>query len=344
MNQDIQEILSLRQQIKELNSRSSSNRAKLESSFDCLDLTSVAECLKQAKSLLEQKEKILRLIDNVRQSFDFYSTCQSMLETADESIVEPLKSSVRGAEKALMLKLDEYVKLFPIKDVEQASYSITNLKLPDSSSQEKVTFKDGEILTRIESMIKILPNDELFLASEVATQESKLALDTFAACLDRISKAISADISTFRHSTETKIPDVEMLAKHVRKALVHERYIKETQQSQGKLTANLDVLLSKRVPELKTIFNQVLTWLDELVCIYRINVGLAKKIRDAQSNLNEKEGSNEKKSEIKAQFKASLSKLDPELSEDSFDDGLSDVTEDVTMAIDDLDCSHHQRK
>ena len=77
------------------------------------------------------------------------------------------------------------------------------------------------------------------------------------------------------------------MAKNARGALVHERYIKETQQSKGNSNvSNLEVLLSKRIPELKAIFDQMLIWFDELVGVYRINLGLAKKIRDAQPNLD----------------------------------------------------------
>ena len=182
MKQEIQEILSLRLEIKELNTRLLANQETLKTSFDHLDLRSVSEVLKRAKSLLEDKPKLLGLIDDIRQTFDFYTTCQTMFETADESILEPLKSSVRGAEAALMLKLDEYVKLFPIEKIEQAKRLIMDVKLP-SDSQDRKKFNDEEILTRIESMIKVLPNGELFLASEVATQESRLAVDTFAGAL-----------------------------------------------------------------------------------------------------------------------------------------------------------------
>ena len=182
MKQEIEEILSLRLEIKELNTRFLANQETLETSFDHLDLRSVSEVLKQSKSLLEDKQKLLGLIDDIRQTFDFYSTCQTMFETADESILEPLKSSVRGAEAALMLKLDEYIKFFPIEKIEQAKRFIVDIKLP-TDCQDRKKFNDDEILSRIESMIKILPNDELFLASEVATQESKLAVDTFAGAL-----------------------------------------------------------------------------------------------------------------------------------------------------------------
>ena len=182
MKQEIQEILSIRLEIKELNTRLLANQETLKTSFDHLDLRSVSEVLKRAKSLLEDKPKLLGLIDDIRQTFDFYTTCQTMFETADESILEPLKSSVKGAEAALMLKLDEYIKLFPIEKIERTKRFIMDIKLP-SECQDRKKFNDEEILTRIESMIKTLPNDELFLASEVATQESKLAVDALAGAL-----------------------------------------------------------------------------------------------------------------------------------------------------------------
>ena len=95
-------------------------------------------------------------------------------------------------------------------------------------------------------------------------------------------------------SEEPVLVDMEILAKNARRALVHERYIKETRQTKGNSTSNLDVLLSKRIPELKAIFDQLLTWFDELVGVYKANLSLAKKHRDAQPNL---ESSLEEKSE-----------------------------------------------
>ena len=90
--------------------------------------------------------------------------------------------------------------------------------------------------------------------------------------------------SILYRSENPVLVDIEILAKNAKTALFHERYIKETQQSNG--NSNLEVLLSKRIPELKVIFDQLLVWFDELVSVYRINLGLPKKIRDAQPNLD----------------------------------------------------------
>ena len=83
-------------------------------------------------------------------------------------------------------------------------------------------------------------------------------------------------------SEEPVLVDIETLANNAKRALVHERYIKETQQSKGNSGCNLEVLLSKRIPELKAIFDQMLIWFDELIGVYRIN----KKIRDGLPNLD----------------------------------------------------------
>ena len=247
MKQEIQEILSLRLEIKELNTRLLANQETLKTSFDHLDLRSVAEVLKRAKSLLEDKPKLLGLIDDIRQTFDFYTTCQTMFETADESILEPLKSSVKGAEAALMLKLDEYIKLFPIEKIEQTKRLIMDIKLP-SDCQDRKKFNDEEILTRIESMIKVLPNGQLFLASEVAAQESKVALDAFADALICQGKSLKSE--------NPEVVDIESLAENAKTALIHERDLKGTQQSNG--NANL-----------KVIVDQLLVWFDKQVRDYK---------------------------------------------------------------------------
>ena len=90
--------------------------------------------------------------------------------------------------------------------------------------------------------------------------------------------------SILYRSENPVLVDIEILANNAKTALFHERYIKETQQSNG--NSNLEVLLSKRIPELKVIFDQLLVWFNELVGVYRANQGLAKKLRDAQPNLD----------------------------------------------------------
>ena len=90
--------------------------------------------------------------------------------------------------------------------------------------------------------------------------------------------------STLYRSENPVLVDIEILANNAKTALFHERYIKETQQSNG--NSNLEVLLSKRIPELKVIFDQLLIWFDELAGVYRANLSLSKKIRDAQFNLD----------------------------------------------------------
>ena len=250
-------IVSLRLEIKDLN-------ARLLDWKRSLDWRSVSEVLNRAKSLLEDKPKFLGFTDDIRKWTNFYTTCQTRYETANESTLESLRR-VKVAEAALMLKLDEYIKWFPIDKIEQAKRLIMDIKLP-SECQDGNEFNDEEILTRIESMIKVLPNGQLFLAIEDAAQESKVALDAFADAL--ICQG------TRLKSESPVLFDIEILSENAKTALIHERDLKETQQSNG--NSNLEVLLSKRIPELKVIFDQLLVWFDEQVRDYRINQRFAK--------------------------------------------------------------------
>ena len=102
-----------------------------------------------------------------------------------------------------------------------------------------------------------------------------------------LEKFVKSCLELDIRSEEPVFVDIEILAKNAKRALVHERYIKETQQSKGNSSAsNLEVFLSNRIPELKAIFDQMLIWFNELVGVYRANLVLAKKIRDAQPNLD----------------------------------------------------------
>ena len=102
-----------------------------------------------------------------------------------------------------------------------------------------------------------------------------------------LGKFVKSCLELDIRSEEPVFVDIEILAKNAKRALVHERYIKETQQSKGNSSAsNLAVFLSNRIPELKAIFDQMLIWFNELVGVYRANLVLAKKIRDAQPNLD----------------------------------------------------------
>ena len=233
-------IVSLRLEIKDLNTR-------------LLDWRSVSEVLNRAKSLLEDKPKFLGFTDDISKWTNFYTTCQTRYETANESTLESLRR-VKVAEAALMLKLDEYIKWFPIDKIEQAKRLIMDIKLP-SECQDGNEFNDEEILTRIESMIKVLPNGQLFLAIEDAAQESKVALDAFADAL--ICQG------TRLKSESPVLFDIEILSENAKTALIHERDLKETQQSNGN-------------SNLKVIFDQLLVWFDEQVRDYRINQRFAK--------------------------------------------------------------------
>ena len=221
-------IVSLRLEIKDLN-------ARLLDWKRSLDWRSVSEVLNRAKSLLEDKAKSFN--DDITQA----------LKT---SVFPPVKE----AEAALMLKLDEYMKWFPIGKIEQAKRLIRDIKLP-SECQDGNEFNDEEILTRIESMIKVLPNGQLFLAIEDAAQESKVALDAFADAL--ICQG------TRLKSESPVLFDIEILSENAKTALIHERDLKETQQSNGN-------------SNLKVIFDQLLVWFDEQVRDYRINQRFAK--------------------------------------------------------------------
>ena len=221
-------IVSLRLEIKDLN-------ARLLDWKRSLDWRSVSEVLNRAKSLLEDKAKSFN--DDITQA----------LKT---SVFPPVKE----AEAALMLKLDDYFKWFPIDKIEQAKRLIMDIKLP-SECQDGNEFNDEEILTRIESMIKVLPNGQLFLAIEDAAQESKVALDAFADAL--ICQG------TRLKSESPVLFDIEILSENAKTALIHERDLKETQQSNGN-------------SNLKVIFDQLLVWFDEQVRDYRINQRFAK--------------------------------------------------------------------
>ena len=219
-------IVSLRLEIKDLN-------ARLLDWKRSLDWRSVSEVLNRAKSLLEDKAK----------SFN-------------DDITQALKTSVfPPVKEALMLKLDEYMKWFPIGKIEQAKRLIRDIKLP-SECQDGNKFNDEEILTLIVSMIKVLPNVQLFLASEeVAAQKSKVALDAFADALICQGKSLKSE--------NPEVVDIESLAENAKTALIHERDLKGTQQSNGN-------------SNLKVIFDQLLVWFDEQVRDYRINQRFAK--------------------------------------------------------------------
>ena len=223
-------IVSLRLEIKDLN-------ARLLDWKRSLDWRSVSEVLNRAKSLLEDKAKSFN--DDITQALKRY-------ETANESTLESLRR-VKVAEAALMLKLDEYIKWFPIDKIEQAKRLIMDIKLP-SECQDGNEFNDEEILTRIESMIKVLPNGQLFLAIEDAAQESKVALDAFADALICQGKSLKSE--------NPEVVDIESLAENAKTALIHERDLKGTQQSNG--NANL-----------KVIVDQLLVWFDKQVRDYK---------------------------------------------------------------------------
>ena len=57
------------------------------------------------------------------------------------------------------------------------------------------------------------------------------------------------------------------------------RYMKETQQSKGRQTPNLALILSKQIPVMKSILYQISVWVDELLKVHKANVDLKFKFK-----------------------------------------------------------------
>ena len=279
--------------------------------------------LKQAKSLYEQKTKFQSLTESVRKSFDFYATCQTMLEKSDESLHDVLKTSVKGAEGALTMKLDEYLKGFPIKEIENVQKMIMGIKGLDFQAEiDGEDFDEDQVLPRIEAMIKGLPNDELALASEVASKESKHALDSLAGALTCMSSIITSrnSLDLLNGINQNCVPDFETMTKTARQCLEQERYIKETQQlKSGHSTLNMEHFEN----DLKILLLKIGNWFGELVQNYKINADIAKELNDNQFNLDV--------TNLETKIKTAAVVVEG----DNFDNGLSDVTDDVTFACED---------
>ena len=321
MDQELKEIVSLRFQIRDLNARlSSSQKNKKTKPFNYFK--GVIGIMEQAKSLYEQKTKFLSLTEGVRKSFDFYATCQTMLENSDESLHDVLKISVKGAEGALTMKLDEYLKGFPIKEIENVQKMIIGIKGLDFQAEiDGEDFDEDQVLPRIEAMIKGLPNDELALASKVASNEIKHALDSLAGALTCISSIITSrnSLDVLNDINQNCVPDFETMTKTARQCLEQERYIKETQQLKNDSTLNMEHFEN----DLKILLLKIGNWFGELVQNYKINADIAKELNDNQFNLDV--------TNLETKIKTAAVVVE----EDNFDDGLSDITEDVTFACED---------
>jgi len=216
MERVLKEILSIRSQIEALNTCSKSCLEELEASFDLKDLGNVKETLKRAKSLLEQRPKFLVLSEGVRKTYDFHCTCRKQLKSSEaecKEIQEALRRAVKGAESALTVKLDDYLKKFPIQAVEEARNYITEMKI--SHCQPEAKFTDDELLSPIEFFIKVLPDENMSMASDSASQESKIALKSLADAFELASKIVSPIGISGR---EIEMPDFEVLANNAKKS------------------------------------------------------------------------------------------------------------------------------
>ena len=134
MERELKGILSLRTDIEALNVRSKLSLEKLENSFDFKNLRNLVETLKKTKSLLEQKQKFLELVDGVRKMYDFHDICRTNLESSSgesEVYQQALRATLKGAKSAFTTKLDEYLDKFPILAVEEARDHIKEIKISD---------------------------------------------------------------------------------------------------------------------------------------------------------------------------------------------------------------------
>jgi len=282
MERELKGILSLRADIEALNIRSKLSLEKLEHSFDFKNLRNLVETLKKTKSLLEQKQKFLELVDGVRKMYDFHDICQTNLESSSgesEVYQQALRATLKGAKSAFTTKLDEYLDKLPILAVEEARDHIKEIKISDKDRRTGKEFTDDEIFSHIEYFIKILPDNQLCTVSDVASHESRTALKLLAKTFQVASRIVSPDTSPedFKILREAKMSDIEVLLKDARRTLEHERYMKETQQSKGRQTT--DLILTKQIPIMKSILYQVSMWFDELLKVYEANLQLKSNLK-----------------------------------------------------------------
>lgn len=287
----MEEVMALRFRIKELNGLQS---AKKSDELDFLtSVKGVLRILAEAKAIYEVNDKILGLRDGVAKAFGFVSTCQTMMKTSDESIREALEISVKGAENALKTKLSNFLEIFPKERIILVKDLIMNVsKIPtgqgDRQNFNKI-FKEDDILTRIESMMKKLGDDQTskLEANEAAAQESAHALATLSGTLVCISSFVAPNNSLENLEKPNQcIPDVDAILKNAINALKHELNIKESwidMNPKGKFTKSHFAVQNAN---LQDILHQIDADLGDLLKVYSVNLELSKKLDSPDCDLD----------------------------------------------------------
>jgi len=339
MMRELEEVMALRFRIKELNRLQ--NVKKSDEKEFLTSVKGVLRILKEAKAIYEERQKMLGLRNEVSRTFGFFSTCQMMLKTSDESVREALQNSVKGAEEALKTKLAEYLKIFPKKEIIQVKDLIMDVKFPtEHGAVGKVDkrIEEDDILPRIESMMKKLVDDHpsQMESCEAAAKESAKALATLSGAFACISSFAAPKNSLDIPEKDPKccIPDVDTILNNAINALKHEQHVKETltaAQSRGK--GNGKSHFAEQNAELQSILYQIDVDLGDLLKLYSINLDLKKKLDNPEfdldvTNLDEKVAN-------APEADASAAEGDANAAIADFDDGLSDVDENVTMCCDD---------
>merc|ERR1711973_605792 len=103
--------------------------------------------------------------------------------------------------------------------------------------------------------------------------------------------------------------------------------------SKGRQTSNLELILSKQIPVMKSILYQISVWIYDLLKVHKANVDLKFKFKSKAQNMDETIRK-EDKEKVEAKKERGDNASSKDLSRESlvdtdFDDGLSDAAEDV---------------
>lgn len=248
-NKDLESILSLRLSLMDLKKNMRNGNTE-NGEFE--------EILMFAKRIF-LKRNIEELSDGVRKSFDFYVTCKDMIQNSDESLANVLKESLSGAQKALMIKLANYIENFNLDSMNQLKTKLKKIEKCDNGSKSA-----RDLLQEIESQLNGNQTGD-----SVTDLVSKKSLNILSKAMICVASVLEPENSL--EGFENSLPDLENFANIAKRDLEHERKLILGSGCQESNEPN---------PELIKLLGQIGQYVETELKTYQVNFNLREKLKE----------------------------------------------------------------
>lgn len=278
--QDVEAIISLRLKLQELKPVSKEAAEKTSSKPNEDRRRQALKILKMTQILLRDPGIDDKIETNVRRAYDFYITCQDMMQTTtDPTLTSVLRQAFQGAASALYLKLVDYIESFPWKKYSDLKETISESSFLDLNSSKNINDdKDlkeddiGKVIALLQGSMIISDDSVTQLVKKEDSFEALRTLNGALICLESLLDPTN-DLKGFKKG----IPNLDEICLKTRQTLEQEV------QSFG---ASLAAAANPRIQEspeenqiIEELLGRIWNYVDQQLKHFHVNYDLAKKVK-----------------------------------------------------------------